>query len=308
MAAAAAGQDKKRLSKALKKKSKKQVPVEEEETTPAAVEEAAPVDVAAADMEEGTADMEGADEVPEAEAEAEGAKAAKKVKSKARRLEEMEAEADEEPVEPKGVIYVGHIPDGFFEPQMKKFFGQFGTVTRLRISRSAKNAKSKGYGFVEFEEESVAKIVAETMHKYMLFGKTLVCHLMTKDKQHPMLFKNCKKPMVNLTGVRHRKHRSTFNERPMVEVDGKQIPKRSTRQEERRSKSDKKLKSVLANLGVDYDLKASVDDAAEGSGVAAGLSKAKASPASGAEPEAAAGATDASTKKKTKKRKTSSAK
>ena len=38
----------------------------------------------------------------------------------------------------RGVIYIGHLPFGFFEDQMKAFFSQFGEVTRLRISRNPK--------------------------------------------------------------------------------------------------------------------------------------------------------------------------
>lgn len=38
----------------------------------------------------------------------------------------------------RGAIYVGHIPHGFFEEQMKKFFSQFGQVTRVRLARSKK--------------------------------------------------------------------------------------------------------------------------------------------------------------------------
>jgi len=34
------------------------------------------------------------------------------------------------------VVYLGHIPYGFFERQMTEYFAQFGEVTRLRISRS----------------------------------------------------------------------------------------------------------------------------------------------------------------------------
>ena len=36
-------------------------------------------------------------------------------------------------------------------------------------------ARSKGYAFVEFACDEVAKIVAETMHNYMMFGKLLKC-------------------------------------------------------------------------------------------------------------------------------------
>lgn len=38
----------------------------------------------------------------------------------------------------RGVIYLGHIPHGFFERQMKAYFSQFGTVTRLKLARSRK--------------------------------------------------------------------------------------------------------------------------------------------------------------------------
>lgn len=36
------------------------------------------------------------------------------------------------------VIYLGHIPHGFYEKQMQGFFSQFGDVTRLRLCRSKK--------------------------------------------------------------------------------------------------------------------------------------------------------------------------
>lgn len=36
----------------------------------------------------------------------------------------------------KGIVYVGHIPHGFYEEQMKQYFKQFGNVTRVRVARS----------------------------------------------------------------------------------------------------------------------------------------------------------------------------
>ena len=47
-------------------------------------------------------------------------------------------EEDEGGSSKRGVIYVGHIPHGFFEQEMRGFFSQFGTVTRLRLARSRK--------------------------------------------------------------------------------------------------------------------------------------------------------------------------
>lgn len=192
----------------------------------------------------------------EAGAEAEKPRGPKRTakKTKAHRLEEMQKAADAEPEVPRGTIYLGHLPEGFFEPQMRRFFEQFGTVTRLRLSRSKKNARSKGYAFIEFEDEGVAKIVAETMDKYLLFGQKLVCHVYSKEKQHPKLWRGCNKKMKNLAPIRFKNHLNKVNKRPQVEVDGEQLPCRTTRQEERREKANKKLKGKLAALGVDFDL------------------------------------------------------
>lgn len=35
-------------------------------------------------------------------------------------------------------MYIGHIPYGFFEDEMKEYFEQFGTVTKVRVARSKK--------------------------------------------------------------------------------------------------------------------------------------------------------------------------
>lgn len=68
--------------------------------------------------------------------------------SKRRRKEQQEEE--EEVTEPqdarqsvplpseRGVIYLGHIPHGFYEEEIRSYFTQFGTVTRLKLYRSKK--------------------------------------------------------------------------------------------------------------------------------------------------------------------------
>ncbi len=38
----------------------------------------------------------------------------------------------------KSVVYVGHLPKGFNEKELQKFFEQFGQVPKLRVSRSKK--------------------------------------------------------------------------------------------------------------------------------------------------------------------------
>ena len=37
-----------------------------------------------------------------------------------------------------GAIYLGQIPHGFYENEMKGYFSQFGKITRLKLFRSRK--------------------------------------------------------------------------------------------------------------------------------------------------------------------------
>ena len=37
-----------------------------------------------------------------------------------------------------GVVYVGHLPHGFYEEQLKSYFSQFGNVNQVRVARNKK--------------------------------------------------------------------------------------------------------------------------------------------------------------------------
>lgn len=56
---------------------------------------------------------------------------------------------------------------------MTEYFKQFGGVTNVRVIRSKRTGKSKGFAFIEFANPSVAQIVAETMNNYLM-GKRLL--------------------------------------------------------------------------------------------------------------------------------------
>lgn len=100
------------------------------------------------------------------------------------------SKADEEGA---GVVYVGRIPHGFYEHQMRAYFSQFGEITRLRLSRNKKTGHSKHYAFIEFASREVAKIVAATMNKYLLFGHILQVRTLAPEEVHPDLFKGANK-------------------------------------------------------------------------------------------------------------------
>ena len=69
-----------------------------------------------------------------------------------------------------GTVHMSRLPHGFFEPQMRAYLEQFGTINHLRLARNRKTGKSKHFAFIEFASSGVADIVAKTMDKYLLFG------------------------------------------------------------------------------------------------------------------------------------------
>ncbi|GJN83867.1 hypothetical protein PLIIFM63780_007418 [Purpureocillium lilacinum] len=93
------------------------------------------------------------------------------------------------PTGERGVIYIGRIPHGFYEHEMRQYLTQFGPITRLRLSRNKKTGASKHFAFVEFEEETTAEIVAKTMDNYLLFGHILKVKVVPKSQIHENLFK-----------------------------------------------------------------------------------------------------------------------
>ncbi|KAM4023749.1 MKI67 FHA domain-interacting nucleolar phosphoprotein [Anomaloglossus baeobatrachus] len=140
-----------------------------------------------------------------------------------------------------GVLYIGHIPRSLFEPQLREYFSQFGTISRLRLSRSKKTGGSKGYAFVEFECDEVAKIVAETMNNYLFCERLLKCELLPPEKVHPRLFVGCdtifKKPSLPAVARYNLKRNTSQEKKMMTRLMGK----------------EKKLRKRLAEKGIDYD-------------------------------------------------------
>ncbi|XP_076023917.1 MKI67 FHA domain-interacting nucleolar phosphoprotein [Genypterus blacodes] len=140
-----------------------------------------------------------------------------------------------------GVIYVGHLPVGLFEPQLKTYFEQFGKVLRHRLSRSKKTGGSKGYAFVEFECEEVAKIVAETMNNYLMGERLIKCHVMPPEKVHEKMFVGSNKQFKRPTLPAVARYNKSHTPEEVAKMTGKLLRKEA------------KLRKRLAAHGIEYD-------------------------------------------------------
>ncbi|KAL8271341.1 hypothetical protein Esti_004780 [Eimeria stiedai] len=144
----------------------------------------------------------------------------------------------------RGIIYIGHLPVGFMEPQLRAFFSQFGEVTRVRLFRSRKTAHSKGYGFVEFALREVATVAAEAMNKYRMFGRTLVCSLTEPGQVSDRVFRKTHKPFRR---INWQARAAALHNKP----EGQPPSAKGIRSIQSRLKKKAKL---LEALGIDFDV------------------------------------------------------
>ncbi|KAF2153119.1 hypothetical protein K461DRAFT_240478 [Myriangium duriaei CBS 260.36] len=154
------------------------------------------------------------------------------------------AAAAVDPESVPGTIYVGRIPHGFYEPQMRAYFSQFGTISRLRLSRNKLTGKPKHYAYIEFESSSVADIVAKTMDKYLMFGHILQVRRLKPEEVHAELYK----------GANRR-----FKTMPRNKIEGSQLEKPKGREtwdkKVKKEEQKRKLKSEkLKELGYDFEM------------------------------------------------------
>jgi len=147
----------------------------------------------------------------------------------------------------RGVIYISHIPHGFYENAMRKFFGQFGSVTNLRLARSKKTGKSCGFAFVEFKYKEVATVVAETMNNYLMFDRLLKCSLVPKERVSRAIFRGKIKESRPPAMAARMKAKKLHNAAKCDET----IKKRQVRQ----VKNVKKRLAKLHKAGIQYDFK-----------------------------------------------------
>lgn len=153
-----------------------------------------------------------------------------------------------EAVKTRGVVYVSHIPHGFYEKQMKNYFEQFGSVTNIKLGRSEKTGSSRGYAFVEFRFHEVAKTVAETMNNYLFFDKLLKCELVAEDKVRPSMFRN----KINSKRPPLIKARSIAKKQVNKDRNELQEQKRRRKQLQTLKKKAATLKSLGVECNVDF--------------------------------------------------------
>jgi len=69
-------------------------------------------------------------------------------------------------------IYVGGLPYAVNDDQLEEVFSEFGPVQSARVITDRMTGQSRGFGFVEMEEEDAAKAIS-ALNGSQLGGRTL---------------------------------------------------------------------------------------------------------------------------------------
>ncbi len=113
----------------------------------------------------------------------------------------------------------------------------------MRLSRNKKDARSKGYAFIEFKYPEVSAIAADAMNGYFLFKQKLVSRVLKQSEVHPTLFKGANKKMKSipwnkLEADRHNKDRT---------------PEEHAKRVSRVLRKDQRRREQIAKAGIDYE-------------------------------------------------------
>jgi len=74
-------------------------------------------------------------------------------------------------------LYVGNLPYTVNSDQLATIFAEYGEVADAIVITDKMSGRSKGFGFVEFADEEMAKKAMEAMNEKDIEGRKLVVNV-----------------------------------------------------------------------------------------------------------------------------------
>lgn len=78
-------------------------------------------------------------------------------------------------------IFVGNLPFSTDNSKLEEDFAKFGKVVSAKIILDRNSGRSRGYGFVEFADESSAQAAVDGMNDQSIDGRKLTVSLAKKQ-------------------------------------------------------------------------------------------------------------------------------
>jgi RNA recognition motif-containing protein len=71
-------------------------------------------------------------------------------------------------------LYVGNLSWTMTEDDLRNLFEQYGTVTSIKIVKDRETGRSKGFGFVEMENDTEAQNALSSLYDKEILGRKIV--------------------------------------------------------------------------------------------------------------------------------------
>lgn len=71
-------------------------------------------------------------------------------------------------------LFVGSLPWAIDDQGLEDLFKDFGTVASAKVIMDRETGRSKGFGFVEFDDDDAAKAAIDKLNNSDIQGRTIV--------------------------------------------------------------------------------------------------------------------------------------
>jgi len=80
-------------------------------------------------------------------------------------------------------LYVGNLNFNLTEEELSQIFEEYGTVTSVKIIIDKYSGRSKGFGFVEMENDSDGEVAMENLNGKEISGRSIKVNKAVKNKR-----------------------------------------------------------------------------------------------------------------------------
>ena len=82
-------------------------------------------------------------------------------------------------------LYVGNLPYSVRDNDLQQAFGAFGQVASAKVMMERDTGRSKGFGFVEYEDEALNEKAIDELNGKELDGRTINVSLARPKEDRP---------------------------------------------------------------------------------------------------------------------------
>ncbi len=82
-------------------------------------------------------------------------------------------------------LYVGNLPYSVNDDALKEMFSSYGNVLSASIIMDRMSGRSKGFGFVELEDDAEAQRAISEMHEKDVGGRNIVVSVARPKEERP---------------------------------------------------------------------------------------------------------------------------